>query len=618
MSIASENAKQIRDSMEVHVSLNTNVADAYASVNSSSWAKVVRSAATDQTDISAWPWRKIADFQGDGFPLDGTCQLWDGDTTDSPNKGVVGIRSVVGTSMYVFAWVPDEDTTGLTLRFASEGGKVRVDNVTYDIRETVIVPVIGSPGLGSMVYMYFYPADEYHRVELISMTPGVFLSLDNDDLTSCTLALRSDLNPEKPSFPVSEIEVRAYWPNDISDVLSTIDEGTPLSYYAGYPGSYSTVRHFYISEAITMEQKEFVIKAVDAADRLDSYRVALQVRYIKTSEARRSIYTFFRNTIRSCGIDPVSTQAVPPIDEPAPNVTVGEEAVVFRERSAREYVQSIMNLARPQLYNADFWPAFVDAGIPRITWSKPTAKWTIYEADCGEVRREIGKPIIALKTEDEKGVDPTAVKDDLFWTPVFNDGEGLELFESAPGICGDALKVTADKQVIKNFDLEETGYFWSYKYSGQPVTRVWSRINSISFIPSKTSRKTGTGDKEKWTNKVNVFGKELRIGNGHNPYVRYVNMRGKTIEVEPCVYGSATAKIQYDAQTIYPAYDTLFSRSHISGSFLWKGDPRMQPRDVFNFHRLDGTVETCTIESIELKHEGGGTTATISYRLGVV
>lgn len=616
MSITSENAKQIRSMMEVHVSLSANVAGAYASVESSGRAKVVRSAVTDQTDISAWPWRKIADFQGDGFPLDGTCQLWDGDTTDSPNKGVVGIRSTVGASMmYVFARVSDTDTTGLTLRFNSEGGTVEVDGVSYDIRETVIVPVTG---YGGMAYMYFYPADEYHRVELISMTPGVFLSLDNDDLTSCTLALRSDLNPEKPSFPVSEIEVRAYWPNDISDELSTIDEGTPLSYYAGYPGSYSTVRHFYISEPITMEQKEFVIKAVDSADRLDSYRVALQARYIKTSEARRSIYTFFRNTIRSCGIDPVSTQAVPPIDEPPAYVTVSEEVLVLRERSAREYVQSIMNLARPDLYDADFWPTFVDAGIPRITWSKPTAKWTIYEADCGEVRREIGKPVVALKTEDEKGVDPTAVKNDVMWTPIFNDGEGLELLENAPGICGDALKVTADKQVIRNFDLEETGYFWSYKYSGQTVTRVWSRINSISFIPSKTSRKTGTGDNEKWTNKVKVLGKELRIGNGHNPYVSYAGVRGKTIEVEPCVYGAATAKIQYAVQTIYPAYDTLFSRSHISGSFLWKGDPRMQPRDVFNFRRLDGSVETCTIESIELKHEGGGTTATISYRLGVV
>ena len=62
----------------------------------------------------------------------------------------------------------------------------------------------------------------------------------------------------------------------------------------------------------------------------------------------------------------------------------------------------------------------------------------------------------------------------------------------------------------------------------------------------------------------------------------------------------------------------LLRRSNETGSFTWKGDPRMQPRDVANFHRLDGTVEEITIESITLKHEGGGTTAEIVYRKGVV
>ena len=54
------------------------------------------------------------------------------------------------------------------------------------------------------------------------------------------------------------------------------------------------------------------------------------------------------------------------------------------------------------------------------------------------------------------------------------------------------------------------------------------------------------------------------------------------------------------------------------GSFRWKGNPKMQPRDVFNFVHLDGTTEVCTLETIELTHDGGGTYADISYRVGVV
>lgn len=52
--------------------------------------------------------------------------------------------------------------------------------------------------------------------------------------------------------------------------------------------------------------------------------------------------------------------------------------------------------------------------------------------------------------------------------------------------------------------------------------------------------------------------------------------------------------------------EAAFGRNKHTGSFRWKGDPRMQPRDRFAYHRKDGTVQTCTIESITLTHEGRG------------
>ncbi|MBR3321322.1 MAG: hypothetical protein IKG04_05315, partial [Exiguobacterium sp.] len=74
-----------------------------------------------------------------------------------------------------------------------------------------------------------------------------------------------------------------------------------------------------------------------------------------------------------------------------------------------------------------------------------------------------------------------------------------------------------------------------------------------------------------------------------------------------------------DNKQLYPneACKSLLDRSNIKGSFVWKGDPRMQPRDVVEFHRLDGTVEEITLENITLHHEGGGTYAEITYRKGV-
>ncbi|MCB6234632.1 hypothetical protein, partial [Megasphaera massiliensis] len=58
--------------------------------------------------------------------------------------------------------------------------------------------------------------------------------------------------------------------------------------------------------------------------------------------------------------------------------------------------------------------------------------------------------------------------------------------------------------------------------------------------------------------------------------------------------------------------ETAFGRSSHTGSFRWKGDPRMQPRDRFAFVRKDGTKQNCTIEGITFAHAGGGTYADIT------
>ena len=63
--------------------------------------------------------------------------------------------------------------------------------------------------------------------------------------------------------------------------------------------------------------------------------------------------------------------------------------------------------------------------------------------------------------------------------------------------------------------------------------------------------------------------------------------------------------------------NNLIEAQNVFGQFVWKGDPRMQPRDVVTFHRLDGTTETITIENITLSHEKGGLSAEITYRKGI-
>lgn len=614
MSIASENAKQIRKGMEVFINLNIGADDLMAAVGTTGGIKVSPGSDTERlSGINMWPWRKIADFQGDGFPLDGSYKLWDGDSSNSQEKGVIGYRTIVGRDVHGTFQFDEQDTyhvPALTVRFASGVGTITVNGVSYDIQETVIVPC-----LGRNTPFDLQSSDSTRRVEIFSVTPGFNLSITNDDLISCTLALRSDLSPDNPSFPISEIEVQAFQSADMSQALVNVAKNTKLTYRAGYAGSYSTVRSFYISEPIKTENKVITIKAEDSSHLLDTVQIPAQLYSSNRTTGKQRLYTFFRDAIKKCGINPVSIQSAPPQS----GDDTEEKCVIFTERSTREHIQNIMNLS----HTGDFWPTFVDGGTPKITWSKPTAKWDIYESDCGEVQRFIQQSIGAITTEYENGLTSETKKEKASVYLYSDAGYFSALGHDAlPGILGGLLEVNANVNVIENFD----SFYWKYDVLGQPTTRIWTEVSSLCFRPSKTSTSSGAY-------KVMVLGYPVTVGSIRSPRGRdYAspstiyppdNRPGIPLVIEPIIYGVVhqgpeTFIGSYRNTAVFPKYENLFDRSTITGSILWKGDPRMQPRDVFNFHRLNGTVETCTIESIELKHEGGGTSATISYRLGVV
>ena len=157
----------------------------------------------------------------------------------------------------------------------------------------------------------------------------------------------------------------------------------------------------------------------------------------------------------------------------------------------------------------------------------------------------------------------------------------------------------------------------------------WQSANKLTFIPGQmwktkkvTKYKKVKGKKVKYTveqkvKKVNkgtvkVYGYQVTPTRLAKTQTK--KRPGVTEETQVLVYGQLKAA---DA-LVFPNYGCILSASNLTGSFAFKGDPRMQPRDVFTFHRLDGTSELCTIESMTLKHQGGGTSADITYRKGVV
>lgn len=158
---------------------------------------------------------------------------------------------------------------------------------------------------------------------------------------------------------------------------------------------------------------------------------------------------------------------------------------------------------------------------------------------------------------------------------------------------------------------------WSAKYlraySSYPyfsMAAMWNALVKAKVIPA---------DAKEWSCDirgpvVNIEARTVTVGDGNEDAAE---------NLTPVLLGSVYASTRDDGPGVFELFPTesmknLLNRSPITCSFTWKGDPRIQPRDVFAFHRLDGTDEEWTFENITTTHEGGGTLAEVTARKGIV
>ena len=593
--IAAENVKPLRRSMDVFCGLSarTNV-DLTFSISGQVSAQ--DSNVSVALDSETWDMRRLTDLAGGGFPVDGSVKLHDTSLAGSLANGKVGLRSARGGTFAVnVSCSSNIAAVTIATRNGSEGtGTVSCAGRTYDVRRITVIPVNAKTAT-----LVFTATDPDRRLEIASITPGISLTFDNSSLVSVVAALRSDLSMDNPSWAESEIEIKAYYPDDISEAISNINDDVPIWYYAGYEGDYSQTRNFYLSEPAKMEGSLITLKGVDASRKLDKKTNIAQVLNTTQKNGKQALYNRFVNFITDSGIKLVSTQAAP-----AQQSGTTAYSYVWKEATSRDIVADMMNLS----HYADFWPTFVDAGIPKATWSKPTKKWDIYEDMCGEVVRTVERNIAKITTTDEYGLHSTAKRN----TAVQN----LQ---------------TRDVVADKGYYLEPEGFWWYLSVTNaksQLATAskiVWTanKTTTRKKVKVKTNKKYTSGkNKGKWIYKeetkvydqAKVTGKSITVENtGVKSIIETDKRPGTEIQVTPVGVGRA-----YGGTTLlYPYYGYLFLRSNITGSFLFRGNPHMQPRDVFDFHRVDGSVETCTIESITITHEEGGTKAELTYRKGI-
>ena len=290
--INAQNALQIREKpMEVYINLQTG---STAKITNYSVTGNIKS--NDNTlNNTSWAMRPLADLAGGGFLLDGSAEWYDPNTQPSENNGRLGVRGDIGETVTVAITA---NATLTTVTVATRGvDTITVGGTTYPSTGLNVIPINAMSAT-----LVFTPALANGRAEVDYIVPGIILNATNDDLVSCTLALRGNLSVKDHTWEESEIEVQMYYPYDISSSFAYVQNDWPITYQAGYDSDLSTVRKFYLSEPITQENNVITIKGVDASHLLETSTLREQWFSAYTGNAHQSAYSKFINAIEMAGI----------------------------------------------------------------------------------------------------------------------------------------------------------------------------------------------------------------------------------------------------------------------------------------------------------------------------
>ena len=598
-----QNALQIRERpMDIHVTLQTGENSRVDSYSASGQIKV-----DDETlGEPAVAMRNVTDLAGDGFPLDGSCVWYDPNEQATATNGKMGLRSNIGQAVEVR--VTSANTiTSLTIATRGEG-TIEHNGTSYPATGLNVISI----GANSAV-LTFTPSEADKRIEIDYIVPGIILEITNDNLISCNLALRSNLNVADHTWEESEIEVQVYYPYSIADSFAYVQNDWPITYQAGFDTDMSEVRYFYLSEPIEQENNVITIRGVDASHWLEEKTMQERWLTTKTSGSGAQIYDGFIKAIQSSG---VTLRKKKSWGGPNPSGANNRYTIV-PEQTARDYVAGVMNLTLNHI-DGDDWKCiqFVDAGIPAVEYGDGTVfgrVWTLNKSDLGDWTESFEQNIAKIDVANEER---------NFNELITQNSATSVLFGTYPQIrtylwtyeASNYKRTTKNQVVTLEFDSD----YVIRSYPG--ITRISSgprrfvgRVNANSSLVFVTDDFEKMNGDYKIINGAYVVGSTTAITGGVKSFVNPNNLPGITINLEPFTYG---APLDMSGHTVFN-YPSLFNRSNKTISFTWKGDPRMQPLDYLKIIDDTKPVSPATwyrITSIELSHEGGGTMATIEAR----
>lgn len=248
--IAEENRKTLRQPMDVRCGLAEAIEKTATVVPFGHLADYAGLANSDDEHKL----QVVMDLAGSGFKNDGTAIPMETDTT-TYRYG------------YISAGVAKQDGT-------FQGG-FGVTVTSEEHWEEATLWVVGQYGESRFIHFEMEWTGNSSTLTVTGWTPGTRASIvgiylgkswlwDNTSIISVKADLRSVGTELGGELEISSIEINAYEPEDVTDIIGKIANGSPIWYSAGYDGDMSPTRCFYLSEPISWKDNVLTVKGQDA------------------------------------------------------------------------------------------------------------------------------------------------------------------------------------------------------------------------------------------------------------------------------------------------------------------------------------------------------------------
>ena len=428
----------------------------------------------------------------------------------------------------------------------------------------------------------------YNPNPVTNVVSGFTVNLSEKTLTTCTLALRSSLDLVNSAWETSEINLGFVLPKATPEVLqfiATTIEGAYIAYSSWYDfdtTDISATRREFIctNEGIDYTGGEITLTGVDQSEKLSKNQAPRYFTYDQVEGFTR-LYALFRSFLTNAGIDNVTAEEAPPAATSGENLTA---TLFLTERVYSSYILFFMRhmAVETGLGGYAFWPRYVDAGRPTVTWSYPEAKWGISEEECGNITWRYEPAIKSFSMSNEAAESATT---------------------------------------RNNIETKEVKSGRKYWFDMQDPYRAFQCTNATIEYSNAYRVKikaTATGNATLSGIPIELFDN----GKGTDTFT-FGDYGQRLVEDGEWYFENASACIANGVELDFAARADVYDHYQAGNitqtvTFTWKGDPRMQPLDIFIFSHPDGTSEAWTIGSITLDHTGGGLSAEITARRGIL